>query len=238
MDTLITVVYVILQAIFGVILFLVGILPGTYKQVNGKKLTILGWSMVILGGLGFILSTTIVEINKNRSEKILSEQLVEIKEELIESTRREEKLGQDLDEMREKLYPDIAPFVMEAPKEITPAPIPEPSFEIQITSPHDGSEVLWRTYAEGKISDLDAEVWVIVHPMDVSAYWVQPSVSVKEDGTWKVQIYLGRAEDIDVGKKFEIVAVANPSDVFSEADILGGWPDAQWSSQVVTVTRE
>lgn len=109
---------------------------------------------------------------------------------------------------------------------------------IRITKPKDGSSVPERPYVKGRVADPDAEVWVIVHPMEVSDYWVQPNVTVKRNGTWKVKIHIGRPGNADVGKQFEIVAVANPQERLKEGKILSGWPEAQWKSQVIEVTRK
>lgn len=109
--------------------------------------------------------------------------------------------------------------------------------KVHISEPKDGDSVGYRPYIQGTVANPDAEVWVIVHPINLSAYWVQPTVSVKGDGTWKVKVYMGRAGDIDVGRQFEILAVANPKDMLNEGDILGGWPYSQMNSQVIKVTR-
>jgi hypothetical protein len=109
---------------------------------------------------------------------------------------------------------------------------------IIITDPEDGASVPMRPYVKGTVTDPDAEVWIIVHPMEVSDYWVQPSVSVKNDGTWKVMVHIGRPGDVDVGKEFEIMAVANPTEELYEGKILSGWPEAQWKSEVIYLTRE
>lgn len=109
---------------------------------------------------------------------------------------------------------------------------------INITAPPDKTQVPERPFLEGTVSDAKAKVWVIVHPMEVSTYWVQPSVTVKEDGTWKVKIYIERTGTVDVDKQFEIMAVANPTEKLKEGDILGGWPEAQGKSQVIEVTRK
>ncbi len=112
-----------------------------------------------------------------------------------------------------------------------------PKSTLRITAPSDRGLVPERPLVEGTVADPNAEVWVIVHPMEVSDYWVQPSVTIKEDGTWKVLIYIGRPGTIDVGKQFEIMAVANPKVTLSEGKILSGWPEAQLKSQVIEVTR-
>ena len=113
-----------------------------------------------------------------------------------------------------------------------------PKVELSIVEPKDGTKVPERPYIKGIVADPNAEVWVIVHPMEVADYWVQPRVSVRRDGTWKVNIYIGRPGRIDVGKHFEIRAVANPKAKLSRGDILRGWPEAKWSSEVIEVTRK
>lgn len=109
---------------------------------------------------------------------------------------------------------------------------------LRITAPSDGAKVPERPFVEGTVADPKAKVWVIVHPMDVSDYWVQPSLTPKKDGTWKVKIYTGRPGKIDVGKKFEIRAVASPEVKLKDGDVLSGWPEAKWKSQVIEVIRK
>lgn len=109
---------------------------------------------------------------------------------------------------------------------------------LRITDPEDKTKVPIRPYIEGTTTDINSKVRVIVHPMEVSDYWVQPNVSVKENGSWKVKIYIGRPGSIDVGKQFEIMAVANPKKSIKEGDVLSGWPDSQAKSQIIEVTRK
>ena len=109
---------------------------------------------------------------------------------------------------------------------------------INITEPKDGDSVPWRPYVKGTVSDPDSEMWVIVHPMDVSDYWVQPRLSVKREGSWKVKIYIGQPGYSDVGKQFEIRAVANPTRKLNEGDVLKYWPEANWKSQIIEVIRK
>jgi hypothetical protein len=91
---------------------------------------------------------------------------------------------------------------------------------------------------QGKVSDPDAKVWVIVHPLEVSDYWVQAKPSVSEDGTWRVKVYVGRPGPDDVGKSFEILALANPQSELREGKLSGGdWPKARAESKLITVIR-
>ncbi|MBU6390754.1 MAG: hypothetical protein KGQ83_00735 [Planctomycetes bacterium] len=107
---------------------------------------------------------------------------------------------------------------------------------IRINAPRDKAIVSERSYAEGIVSDSNVKVWVIVHPMEVSDYWVQPRVTVKETGFWKVKINTGMPGD--AGRQFKIMAVANPKDNLKEGDVLRGWPKAQAKSQVIEVIRK
>jgi hypothetical protein len=50
--------------------------------------------------------------------------------------------------------------------------------------------------------------------------------------------YFGRSGDIDVGKAFEIVAVADPEQALEEGTVLADWPKAAQRSPAVRVTRE
>lgn len=156
----------------------------------------------------------------------------------IESSKRENRQHKQTEEIMEKYFRTLAQKVMEAPKEISSLPAPKSTEQIQIISPAANGLANARTYVEGYVSDPKAKVWVIIHPMEVSSYWVQPSVSVNKKGTWKVSAYFGRSADIDVGKKFELIAIANAKTNLKEGDVLSNWPEAQWSSEVIEVTRK
>jgi hypothetical protein len=125
----------------------------------------------------------------------------------------------------------------------SPQPLPtsttsENNQPISITAPADNEQVVGRPFVEGTVLDSTAKVWVIVHPMEVSDYWIQPPVTMREGGKWKVQVHIGRPGPEDIGKHFEIMAVANAKNNLKEGDKLRGWPDAKWKSQVVEVIRK
>ncbi len=109
---------------------------------------------------------------------------------------------------------------------------------VAISSPTDGSPVGQRPIVKGTVSDPNASVWVVVHPLEVSDYWVQPRITVRDSGSWKVQIHIGRPGSVDVGKLFEVRAVANPEVELREAKVLGGWPRAAAISNVIEVIRK
>lgn len=109
--------------------------------------------------------------------------------------------------------------------------------ELVITAPEDGGQVSWRADIEGSVSDLDDEVWVVIHPTETSQYWVQPQLSVKEDGSWRVVVYFGEAGSRHTGLRFEVRAIANPKRKLKEGDRFGFWPEAGERSQVIEVIR-
>lgn len=119
----------------------------------------------------------------------------------------------------------------------TPSPSPTPTPPLSITTPADGEKVDEFPFVEGTVSDWKAEVWVIVHPMKTSDYWVQRNVTVKEDGKWRVQVNIGKGS-VGVGESFEIMAVANPKNSLKEGNKLPRWAEAQWKSQVIRVIRK
>jgi len=108
--------------------------------------------------------------------------------------------------------------------------------KVEIAAPTQGAVVVNRPFVEGTVSDHRARVWVVVHPMAVSGYWVQPAVTVHAHGKWKVQVYVGEP-GMNAGEKFEIRAVADPAKPLREGDVLADWPKARAISQVIEVTR-
>jgi hypothetical protein len=108
--------------------------------------------------------------------------------------------------------------------------------KITITDPTEGSKVVHREYVKGTVSDPNADVWVVIHPVETSGFWIQPPVTVKKNGTWKVKVYFGRA-GMDVGKEFEIRAFANPVSSLQEGK-FNNWPSAEARSDVIYVIRK
>jgi hypothetical protein len=105
-----------------------------------------------------------------------------------------------------------------------------------IHKPANGAEVDHRQEVSGKVSDPNADVWVVVHPMETSDFWIQPHVTVREDGSWKVIAYFGNADPAHKGKRFEVRAFANPSDKLTEGK-SNSWPVAEAKSNVLEVNR-
>jgi hypothetical protein len=107
---------------------------------------------------------------------------------------------------------------------------------VAIQAPKDGSSVSHRNEVSGTVSDPNADVWVVIRPIETSDFWIQPPVTVRKDGSWKVLVYFGEAGPKHAGKRFEVRAFANPTDQISEGK-RAQWPKAAGRSDIVEVTR-
>jgi hypothetical protein len=122
----------------------------------------------------------------------------------------------------------------------TPCDTPSPNLNqaFRITAPCDGAKVDPLDFVEGTVSDPNAKVWVIVHPMEIEEYFVQQGVGIREGGKWRVQCHFGEVTAAHKDKHFEIMAVANPKVNLTTGQKLKSWPEAQWKSQVIEVVRK
>jgi len=203
--------FVVLQSISVVSLGAVGVLDATKRRDSG--LNRIGKGLLLFAVLAYLCSTSALCLLASATQTKMMKRI-------------------------EDLHVRLLDEVMEAPPEITPsAPSGKLTTELQISKPGSGS-VNWRPIVEGRVADPKADVWVIVHPLGLSSYWVEPPVTVLKDGTWQVQVYIGRAGDIDKDKEFEIMAIANPTQSLAEGQVLSEWPSAKWRSDVVRVVRK
>ncbi len=206
--------FVVFQALSAVLIGGVVFFPGTRKR-NGR-FALFGWIIWILGAVLFVTSTVIIQHR---------------------STTTRIQIEYKLEEIREQLFTVLASSVMQTPRGPKIPPAQRPSERVKIAEPAERAKVDRTQEVKGRVRNRYDNVWVIVHPIGTSSYWVQPSISVKKDGTWTVTAYFGRSGDIDVGKKFEIMAVLNPKRELKEAEIFDKWPAAESRSDIVTVLR-
>jgi hypothetical protein len=152
-----------------------------------------------------------------------------------------DRAAEKRDEKRiESLFNAIAANAQNRPPmpggRVSSAPSSQSDVQVRIEFPRDGASVGQRPNIKGSISNRDATVWLIVHPLETGAYWVQPAISVR-GGTWQAIPYIGRLGNLDLGKKFELMAIANAREEISEGQIYSYWPAATSESQVITVVR-
>src|SRR5258707_766688 len=119
-----------------------------------------------------------------------------------------------------------------------PTPSPDPNRKILITAPCNDAKVAPRLFVEGVAVDSNAHVRVIVHPMETSDYSVQPDVTVREGGRWKVLCYFGEPGPQHSGRHYEVLAFVDPNETLKYGQLLSGWPSAQSKSQMVEVVRD
>lgn len=125
-----------------------------------------------------------------------------------------------------------------APKPETQAGRKNVQAGLWITDPPDGAAVMMRPYMTGTVSDTTVQVvWLVVRAVGTPGYWVQPPAPVRPDGMWVAQPYIGLPETAS-GVRFEVKAFANPAAELASGIELKDWPAAQWTSNLVTVSRQ
>ena len=107
--------------------------------------------------------------------------------------------------------------------------------------PYTKQTVSRRPVVEGKVSNADT-VWIVVRPVGLNEYYMQPPVRVDYDGTWRSQIYVGTIGKENIGSAFHVRAFVNPAGAFKvleeyERDVFNRWPDAELSTDIVEVVR-
>jgi hypothetical protein len=93
-----------------------------------------------------------------------------------------------------------------------------------------------RPLVEGTVQPTCARVWVVVHPLSVSEFWVQAMPTVRTDGAWVLKPHIGR-EGEHQGEQFEVAAIANPTEELKEGLVLTRWPSGEARSDVSLVTK-
>jgi len=110
-----------------------------------------------------------------------------------------------------------------------------PTSAVRLTAPHFGRRVGRIELVEGVVSPSTANVVVVVHPMATDGYWPQRQVTVRDDGTWAVEVFVGAEGEGERGARFEIAAFADPTT--DTANVLRDWPRARAKSDVIQVFR-
>lgn len=204
----------ILQAAAGIFL---ACLPFSQRLYTGTGLTRPGKGLVALSALVLISSIAWSQILNDEAAR-----------------RNQERIEGLLD----TLFSQLVGCVMRTPSGPDRPSTSPVSDAVQIIAPADSSRVASRELISGKVSDPSSSVWVMVHPLGTSSYWVQPRVSVRSGGEWSVEAYFGRSAPIDSEKSFEVLAIVDPLEPLSEGMIFDRWPPAAFSSRAVVLVRE
>ena len=87
------------------------------------------------------------------------------------------------------------------------------------------------------LKDTDLHLYVLVHPLSTSLWWVQPKVDINRDGSWITRIYIGES-DIGNNEDYVIKAILT-SEILHEGNTfkVNELPSYVVDAQII-VTRE
>lgn len=111
------------------------------------------------------------------------------------------------------------------------------TLEVKLSTPANGAVVAHRHDVSGTVSDPGVKVYLVIHPMATSGYWVQPDISSNTKGEWTTEAYFGKSESVDSGKRFEVRAFAGVTAKISVGE-RSDWPTATASSELIIVNRK
>lgn len=227
--------FLLCQATSGTLLVLIGLPLSVLHEPDGK-LNRKGRICLLVGCLSLLVGVIINDRTADASDK-RNKQIIE---NLETAERSEARIYEQLKIIRDELFKERSERVMLIP---AASPSAYPAIEshgdlVEVKVPQPGASVQWRHLVKGTVAENPRELWVIVHPVETGAFWVQPTVHVAQSLDWSVSAYFGRGSSIDRGKLFDIMAIADPEENLIEAQVLSDWPQARWKSKVVTVVRE
>lgn len=262
METIETVLFLLKTV--ALVLFLLSTNLCKLFTTEDGKLKLIGWIIMVTIGIVYTISDLSIHIIQKRKEKCKSKNHykiiiywliiiiiislyigigVSLYKNQIELKYQNKITRERIDNLWGKqylnvfkLYEEFSEDLMKYPPEAFPAIPEQPTGQINITFPNDNSSARNRELVGGNIIEPNTELFVIVHPMKRSAYWVQTIPTVHKDGTWKTEVYLGGPNDI--GEHFEIMAVAHPETSIQEGMVLSTWPKAKWRSNIIEVIRK
>ncbi len=113
----------------------------------------------------------------------------------------------------------------------------QPLITVTITEPQPNGTVKRRDTVSGSVSDSQAKVWVVIHPIGTDGFWVQPPATLNPNGTWSVLAYFGREGFIDSGNLYEIRAFVTPSEPLQSGK-RRNWPAAAAQSETIEISRQ
>ena len=114
---------------------------------------------------------------------------------------------------------------------LAPGALGQDKVQVEITAPLGGLvDPVHRV--RGRVSDAGAEVWVIVHPTLIRSCFANPTI-VSGTGDWSGTVVFGN-ESTPSGTPFEFIAIANPTEIISEGQVIC-WPRSESATQPVDV---
>jgi len=114
-----------------------------------------------------------------------------------------------------------------------------------ITAPTSAEMVTMKSTIRGKVSDPNAQVHVLIHPLATQETWVQQSPIVGRDGTWQTAVFFG-TPTLGIDEDYEIIVLATRENFIinfvtgnslKPGQVLTQLPERTNKSQVITVHR-
>ena len=111
-----------------------------------------------------------------------------------------------------------------------PTETPNSQLNMTIASPVDGNTVSVSEPVYGNLTGVygsNSHLYVLINPVETgNLWWVQPEASVSPDGSWHVNVFFGRDNKEDAGKKYWVSAIVT-------SDKLPEGPQASYPSNVI-----
>lgn len=110
--------------------------------------------------------------------------------------------------------------------------------QVTISTPRQGTGVPWRVCFTGSVSDPHSRVALILHSLENGIFYVEPEVSVRPDGTFRVMAYAAENSPSFNHTPLEAQAFVDPTKALHEGMRLSHWPKAASSSNIVDIYRQ
>ena len=82
-----------------------------------------------------------------------------------------------------------------------------------------------------------SNIYLLVHPIAVNNWWVQPQFTYDSNGYWHCYAYFGECGK-NIGEKFEMIALVNPTQTLVLGQKPTTIPASQKQSSIVEVIRQ
>lgn len=83
---------------------------------------------------------------------------------------------------------------------------------------------------------IEGDVFFVVKPISVDEFFVQPQDPGWDEGC-SGTVHLGRGGTLDIGKTYQVRAIAAPELPLDGNQRLSAWPAAKWRSEILTLVR-
>lgn len=129
----------------------------------------------------------------------------------------------------------VAVFVLTGPVIMDQSLVNKAKINIMIITAETHSQIGANEPVIGRVSDAEAQVWLVLHPVQSHDCWLQGPVNVRQDGSWHARVVYKKSELFTGDNNIEVRAVANPERSGSDKKVTC-WPAAEAISAPVFVS--